>query len=233
MTVDQLYDRAFAYLELNPERFTDQEKMKFMKGLQEWIAGTSETIDDEVYDFLIAAKLSKEKSREEKFASYLNGKYGHLSFRRVMDVGAGRMCRLSTLLAKNGAKMYAIDPNIRLSDEEAYGLGISQISTRTFVCDWALGRDGKGTNVRPMDVLVGLEPCDATEHIIRQGLKYDKPLDVLLCAAPHNSIDGRQFRTYEEWYEYLLSISSELDINQIGSSFIISNDPQMVIEREM
>ena len=73
MTIDQLYDRAFAYLELNPERFTDQEKMKFMQSLQEWILGKSDTIDDEVYDFLIQTKLFDEKSREETFASYLNG----------------------------------------------------------------------------------------------------------------------------------------------------------------
>ncbi len=233
MTIDELYESAFAYLELNPERFTDQEKMKFMQGLQEWISGKSETIDDEVYDFLIAAKISDEKSREEQFASYLNGKYGHLAFRRVMDVGAGRMCRLSTLLAKNGARMYAIDPNIRLSEEEAYERGIAQISTGHFVCDWALERGRKGTNVRPMDILVGLEPCDATEHIIRQGLKYDKPFDVVLCAAPHDSIDGRTFRTYEEWYEYLLSISAEVDIKKVGSSYIASNDPQKFNELGM
>ena len=232
MTLDQLYESAFAYLELNPERFTEQEKVKFMQSLQEWISGKSETIDDEVYDFLIAAKLSEEKSREEQFASYLNQKYGHLAFRRVMDVGAGRMCRLSSRLAKKGARMYAIDPNIRLSEEEAYDLGISQISTSRFVCDWALGRGGRGTNVRPMDILVGLEPCDATEHIIRQGLKYEKPFDVVLCAAPHDSIDGRQFRSYEEWYEYLLKISDEVSISQVGNSYIASNDPQKFHELE-
>ena len=88
MTIDQLYDRAFAYLELNPERFTDQEKMKFMQSLQEWVSGKSDTIDDEVYDFLITAKLADKKSREETFASYLNKKYGYLTFRRVMDIGA-------------------------------------------------------------------------------------------------------------------------------------------------
>ena len=232
MTIDQLYDRAFAYLELNPERFTDQEKMKFMQSLQEWIAGTSETIDDEVYDFLITAKLADKKSREEVFASYLNEKYGYLTFRRVMDIGAGRMCKLSTLLAKNGTKMYAIDPNIRLSESEAYDLGIAKISRDPFVCDWALGRGGVGTKVKGADILVGLEPCDATEHIIRQGLKYDKPFDVVLCAAPHDSMDGKKFRSYEEWYEYLLKISGEVDINKVGNSYIASNDPQMFNELE-
>lgn len=229
MTIDELYDSAFAYLELNPERFNAQEKLKFMKGLQEWISGKSETIDDEVYDFLIAAKFKEDKAREEVFASYLNKKYGHLAFRRVMDVGAGRMCKLSAKLAQSGAKMYAIDPNIRLTQEEAYELGISQISKDKFVCDKAAESGIKGTNVRPMDILVGLEPCDATEHIIRQGLKYDKPFDVLLCAAPHDSIDGKSFRTYEEWYEYLLKISAEVGINEVGGSYIASNDSQNYI----
>lgn len=227
MTIDQLYDAAFAYLELNPERFNDKEKVKFMKGLEEWIAGKSETIDDEVYDFLIAAKYLDEQSREEEFVSFLHKKHGHFAFKPVLDVGAGRMCRLSTLMAKGGAKMYAIDPEIRLSDDEAYDRGIIRISRNKFSCDKYPAYGSKGTNVQPFAHIVGLEPCDATEHIIRQGLKYDVPFDVLLCAAPHDSLDGRKFRSYEEWYEYLLKISSDVDITKHGSSYIISNDPQM------
>ena len=232
MTYDELIVLAFEYLELNPERFNDQEKMKFMQGLQEWMQGKSETMDDEVYDFLVEAKLTDQKSREENFASYLNQKYGHLAFRRVLDVGAGRMCKLSALLAKNGAKPFAMDPNIRLSEEEALDLGIARISRDRFSCDKFPEHGTRGTDIRPFHQIVGLEPCDATEHIIRQGLKYDKPFDVLLCAAPHDSLDGRKFGHYSDWYEYLLKISAEVDILKFGDSYIAANDPQKFNELE-
>ena len=232
ITFNQLCEMAFSYLERNPERFNDQEKVKFFQGLEQWISGKSDTIDDEVYDFLIAAKLSDQQSREEEFVSFLNQKHGHFAFKPVLDVGAGRMCRLSTLMAKHGAKMYAIDPAIRISDEEAYEMGLVKVSRSKFSCDRYPAYGRKGTNVHPFAHIVGLEPCEATEHIIRQGLKYDKPFDVLLCAAPHDSLDGKKFRSYEEWYEYLLKISSEVDITKHGSSYIISNDPQPFHELE-
>ena len=232
MTYDELIVLAFEYLELNPERFNDQEKMKFMQGLQEWIQGKSETIDDEVYDFLIEAKLTEQKSREETFANFLNEKYGHLAFRRVLDVGAGRMCKLSSLLAKNGAKMFAMDPEIRLSEDEALDLGIARISKDKFVCDKYAIEGRRGTNVRPFHHLIGLEPCDATEHIIRQGLKHDRPFDIVLCAAPHDALDGRKFGHYSDWYEHLLKISGEVDISQYGDSYIATNDPQKFNELE-
>lgn len=227
MTLNELYECAVIYLNINAERFNDKEKYVFMENLNDWIMKKTDVISDDIYDFLIAAKLSEEKTREEQFASYLNEKYKNLRFTRIMDIGAGRMCKLSTLLAKNGARMYAIDPNIRLRVEESYKAGISKISNQKFVCDWSVGKNGLGTNVKPVDMLVGLEPCDATEHIIRQALKYEKPFDIALCATPHDSINGKKFRSYEEWYEYLLSISSEVDISKIGGFYIASNASQL------
>ena len=226
ITFNQLCNLAFAYLEKNPERFNDQEKVKFMQDIQTWAFGKSDVIADEVYDFLIAVKFIEEQKREQQFASYINDKYGFLRFRKILDVGAGRMCRLSGLLAANGAKVYAMDPNIRLTNNEAMQMGIRGISRDKFYCDEYSKAGRRGTNVRPFDVLVGLEPCDATEHIIRQGLKYDKPFDVLLCAAPHDALDGTKFERYEDWYEHLLKISADVDIKNVNGSYIASNDFQ-------
>ena len=125
MTKDELIVTAFEYLEFNPERFNDQEKMKFMSDLQEWISGKSETISDEVYDFLVMINATKSKAREVVFHNYINEKYGYLAFRRVLDVGAGRMCKFSNLLAKNGAKVTAMDPKIRLTEEGTYKLEVT------------------------------------------------------------------------------------------------------------
>ena len=151
-----LLSRAEQYLKINPDRFTTAEKNKFRAGLAEWIAGTSETIDDEVYDFLLSLKIDNRKPREEIFASHITQKYKNIQFRKILDVGAGRMCKLSNVLTKYGYKMYAIDPNIRLSPQEASKQKISSISKKLFLCDdFAPG--GKGTNVQNYDLIVGLE----------------------------------------------------------------------------
>ena len=228
MTIVELYNAAITYLNENTNRFDEKEKMQFMKDLQIWAEGKSETIADEVYDFLIHIGLSTAKSREKEFVSYLNKKYGDLKFGKILDVGAGRMCRLSQMLARFGNEMYAIDPKIRLLQHEARKMGIA-IKKDKFVCD-EYAKHQKGTLVDHYNHIVGLEPCDATEHIIRQGLKYDKPFDVMLCAAPHVGLNGKNFNSYEEWYVYLARISSEVNISKIGSSYYASNEKSVELE---
>lgn len=234
MTRDELIVLAFEYLELNPDRFDSQEKVKFMQDLQNWMIGKSDTIDDEVYDFLVTAKVYDKPRREEQYVSYLNKKFGNIAFTRVLDVGAGRMCRLSTELVKKGVRAFAMDPKIRLSEDEAYDLGIAGISKDRFVCDKFSEPGRKGTDIRRFNYIVGLEPCDATEHIIRQSLKYEKPFDVLLCAAPHDALTGKKFETYEDWYEYLYRISDDVDIIKDESgSYHATSDAKKITEREL
>ena len=232
MTKDILILLALEYSNRNPDRFNAREKVKFIEDLKCWIEGTSAEIDDEVYDFLIDIGLYKKPKREDAFVSYLNQKYGIIRFSKILDVGAGRMCKLSQALAKYGNSMYAIDPKIRLTQNEAKGLGIKSIKLQNFECD-EFAKSGRGTPVSYIDYIFGLEPCDATEHIIRQGLKYDKPFDVLLCAAPHKSLDGKEFKNYEDWYEYLSSISAEVEIKKVGTSYYASNEKQKVNEIQM
>ena len=125
MTKSELYSVAIKYLDVNEDRFNEQEKVQFMKDLLEWVENRSDTIADEVYDFLINVGISPEKTREQEFLSYLNKKYKNLKFGKVLDVGAGRMCRLSQMLTKYGNEMYAIDSKIRLLPSEAKKMGIA------------------------------------------------------------------------------------------------------------
>lgn len=222
MNNTQIYILAMEYIKLNPDRFNDKEKIRFMQGLKNYIDGNTNVIDDEVYDFFAFIGLTKQ-TREDKFLNYVNTKYGIIRFSSILDVGAGRMCKLSKALAKYGNTLYAIDPQIRLSQEETKESGI-RIYKENFICD-RYAKSKQGTNVKKYDYIFGIEPCDATEHIIRQGLKYDKPFDVSLCAAPHRALNGKTFRNYEEWYEYLLSISKEVDIKKYDNSYYATNIP--------
>lgn len=230
MNINDLYMLAFTYLSKNPYRFNEKEKKKFMQDLREWVDGKSDSIADEVYDFLIDVGILKSQGRESEFVSYLNKKYGHLKFGKILDVGAGRMCKLSQALAKYGNEMYAIDPQIRLTQAETRKMGIAAKKDK-FCCD-EYAKHGKGIILDRYDHVVGLEPCDATEHIIRQCLKYDKPFDILLCASPHDAINGKKFDSYVDWYLYLSMISSEVNISKIGNSYFASNEKDPVIEFE-
>lgn len=213
---------ATSWLKENPLLLNSQEKQKFLQSLQNYLENKTNTLDDEVYDFLVQKQLIKNKSREETFLKYLINKYHNLPNLHILDVGAGRICSLSKAIADIGGKPTAIDTNIRLSNAE---LNKSRIKAfkKVFRCD-DYSKNGIGTNIDKYDIIVGLEPCNATEHIIRQSLKYNKPFDINLCAAPHQSLNGKTFETYKEWYNYLSSISKEVSIIENDCGFIATNN---------
>ena len=218
--------KANEWLKLNPERLNAKEKERFLKDFQEFLSGKSKIVADEVFDFLVSFGFTKDLPREKEFANHLNKKYSFVKFKNVLDVGAGRLCKLSRELTRLGFQTTAIDPNIRISASEAKAFKLKAVKTSKFFCD-EFAKNGRGFDVSSFDLIVGLEPCDATEHIVRQSLKYDKPFDVLLCAAPHDALSGENFKTYEEWYDHLRKISSEIEISKKGSSYFATN-----VERE-
>jgi len=220
-----LFTQANMWLEKNPERLTTQEVQKFKADLMHYIHGESKDISDEVFDFLKSLKITKEEDRHTEFYKYLKNKYGDLEYFTVLDVGAGRMCHLSEKLAKLGCSVVAMDPNIRITDSEAKAKKIMALRKELFTCDM-FAKHQNGTDVTTYDLLVGLEPCMATEHIIRQGLSNDKPFDVALCYANHNALNGKKFKTPEEWYYYLKSISSEIkDVTNNGTTILTNCKP--------
>lgn len=230
MNISELKRNVFImanrYLKVNEERFTETEKELFMKNLDDCLSGKTENYDDEIYDFFVATGLKNKPRREEEFISHLNKRHNLTRYHKIMDVGAGRLCRLSESLAKMGFEMHAVDPNIRFSGKEAKEKGIASISKNKFICDYA-SPNSKGTIITGYDLLVGLEPCEATEHIIRQAMQYKIPFEILLCAAPHDSIDGQSFDKMFRWYRYLTSISDGVFLEKDGGNYYISNIPQI------
>ncbi len=218
-----IYSRADNYLKKNTERFNKKEKEQFVEDLREYLSNTNSNVyTDKVYDFLLHEGLVDGKSRESEFAEYLLDKHGNSSIKSVLDVGAGRMCKLSSALSKNGWSMTAIDPKIRLEKKELKERGIEKTIKAPLLCDEFV-KNMSGVSVIEYDLVVGLEPCDATEHIIRQSLKYDKPFEVMLCYQAHNALNGQQFDKPEQWYEYLSNISSEVEIVKCGFNSIATN----------
>ena len=229
--VAMLLELSQEYLSENIERYTEQEKRKFMNELLQSIKGDQNFIYDGVYDFLVYYNLVKGVSRHKSFANYITRKYSPLHHKKVLDVGAGRLCNLSTMLAKRGFDMFAMDPNIRLLPNEAKTLNI-HIDKNLFLCD-EFAKNKKGTNIKDFNLLIGLEPCTGTEHIIRQALKYDKPFDVVLCYEAHKALNGKSFKTVDEWFEFILKISKEISIIKHDGNYIATNfAPQQIKELE-
>lgn len=214
---------AKEYISKNPERFTPEEIKKFNNDLNNYLNNKSKIIDDEVFDFLVYKGLINNGSRHNQFAKYINSKYAPNTTPNILDVGAGRMCHLSHRLSRSGYNMTAIDPKIRLTDSEAQAMNL-KIERNNFYCDEYAPQNTSGTPINDYDLLVGLEPCDATEHIIRQGLKYNKPFEVLLCYTAHKKLTGGMPQSPEAWYKYLRNISSEIEVKKYDDSFIATNN---------
>ena len=215
-------NQADIWLKENPLLLNSQEKQKFLIGLNDYLDGSEDVLDDEVFDFLVQKKLIKNESREQTFIKYLTKKYGALKDFSILDVGAGRVCSLSKGMVEKGASVTAMDSNIRLNDSQLRSAKILAIK-KLFRCD-DYAKNGVGTNIENYSLIVGLEPCGATEHIIRQSLKYDTPFDVALCAAPHNGLNGETFSSYKQWYEYLRRISKEVNIFKNDCGYVATNN---------
>lgn len=222
---------AKQYLDENSQRYTEKEKQQFMNELLKNMKGEEKCMFDGTYDFLLHYDLIKGISRHQDFANYITQRYSPMSTQQILDVGAGRLCELSSTLASKGFKMFAMDPNIRLLPNEAKTLNI-HISKNLFMCDKYAPKH-KGTNVKDFDLLIGLEPCLATEHIIHQGLKYEKPFDVVLCYEAHRALNGKEFKTVDDWFEHLLKISHEVEIIKNNDNYIARHAGyQLYNERE-
>lgn len=133
------------------------------------------------------------------------------------------MCHLSHELSSHGYHVTAMDPNIRLSDKEIKASGFNAVKEK-FVCDYIAGQEC-GTDISQYDLIVGLEPCDATEHIIRQCVEYNKPCMIALCAAAHDGLDGTKFSTPHRWYRHLRDIEG-CHIEHVGDHTLAICDSQ-------
>ena len=53
------------------------------------------------------------------------------------------------------------------------------------------------------DIIIGLRPCNPTEHILDLCLKHNKNFMIYLCPCIHNNSNHKQISNYEEWIIYL------------------------------
>lgn len=126
---------------------------------------------------------------------YLNG----------LEIAVNNNFNLANFLAENGYNVTTIDPKTTEKSDKI------TILKSEFSCDYIAGKN-KGTNIKEYDFLSAISPCVTTEHIIRQGLEYEKPFLIALCSCVVSSLNGIKFNDKYQWYGYLNSLSNEVNI---------------------
>lgn len=149
-----------------------------------------DVVYDEIIDFFDI--MEGKTTRWQSFAKYIEITFPKKKFPNILEIGCGPVGDLTTILNEKGYQSTGIDPrvdsvkNLKLIKEEFHYLY---------------------TDVSTYNLLVGLEPCNATEHIVRSSIQNNIPCVISLCGTTHDGIDGRKFSQREQWYEYLLSLT--------------------------
>lgn len=224
------YDEFRQYCKENSQRYTIDEiqaliedYLKFLMSMnaQNQSSTNTITVADGIVDFLY--NIGKRNiPREYLFRNNIINNYPVEKIKKVLDVGAGRLCKLSQFLMEHGYSVTAMDPNIRLTDGEIEGL---QLQEDFFECD-EFAENEKGTDISEYDLIIGMEPCEATEHIIRQCLKYCKPFEIALCATAHDGLDGEKFKDQQEWYKHLQGLGESIRIEILGDNETVIYDSE-------
>ena len=92
--------------------------------------------------------------------------------------------------------MTGIDPKLEVSGTDSIQFYKQKFDHKTAVLD-------------VYDYVIGQEPCDATEHIIRACLKQNKPFIISLCGSPHKLLSGGTPKTAYDWCDYLVKIAPD------------------------
>ncbi|MDR0850036.1 MAG: hypothetical protein LBN07_00950 [Christensenellaceae bacterium] len=197
-----LADILNAYININPRQLSETEIQVLIEDFEAIKSGELDVPSELLYDFFAFGKLVP--SRHTTFADDIASKYPAERFLRVLEIGAGKQCLLSKTLVKKGYYVTSMDPQILIDENRAAKKGFI-VTKDYFRCD-EFSPDSIGTDISSYDLIVAQQPCGATEHIIRQCLKNNKPFEIKLCGDAHPHLSGEEDDTLEEWYNYLSSI---------------------------
>lgn len=183
-----------SYIAENPNELTPKQILELEHEIKH---PDTDTTSDEFLDFKLWC--IGYPSRQEKFAEFLTKKLPEHS--KILEVGCGRTAKLSRILSQKGFDITALDPKLDVS----YSNNIKFIKKKF----------DKNYDVSMYDYIIGQEPCDATEHIVRACTNQNIPFIMSVCGVPHKLISGQTPKNVDEWYKYLMNISNSIKIRFI------------------
>lgn len=120
-------------------------------------------------------------------------KYFALENKKVLEVGAGSLPILASYLEFKALSYDIMDPGTILED-------VVGIKGKVIKEKFSLA-----TNITDYDLLIGYNPCAATESMIRNCLKNHKEFIIALCGCAFLP-ENYKVRTNKQWQKYLLQI---------------------------
>lgn len=192
-----LLEKFHTFCEENPLEFQEEQLKKIEDDI---IKPRNGVVSDEYVDFILWTKGLK--TRQEYFAEYVEKLFPQETYHKLLEVGCGRTARLSKLLATKGYQMWAMDPKVdpQVVSESAEVHNVSCRKARfTF----------EKTDITEFDGIVAQEPCEATEHIIRECVAKKKDFVISLCGVEHRLMNGEMPEDVFAWYHYLEEIGGD------------------------
>lgn len=113
--------------------------------------------------------------------------------KNILEVGSGTIPILVTYLNKDNVTL--MDKNLIEEFYKDYNY-----IKETFNVD---------TNIDDYDLIIGYNPCQATESIIRNAIQNNKNFSIALCGCCFLPNEYEE-RTSQKWHEYLYNIANEL-----------------------
>ena len=113
----------------------------------------------------------------------------------ILEIGAGTIPILAKYLNDKKINVDILEPNIIFDN-----LTIGRVIKKKF--------DEK-TNIQKYDLLIGYNPCGATEDIIKNAINSNKDFCIALCGCCFLP-EGYKKRTPNEWHKYLFDIANKL-----------------------
>ena len=176
------------YLRENPNELSESQKAKLRRALSRQLNGT---IPDELLDYMLW--LQKKTSRTGEFYRYLAQRIDKFANRRILEVGCGRRALLARRLIEAGLDVDAIDPVLEIESD--------RFRKEAFEYTYDLSQYG---------LVVAMEPCEATEIILRSCLANHVPCIVVACGSPHKAMNGMEFENCYYYWQYLRDISPDI-----------------------
>lgn len=186
----KLLDFKEKYIHLYPDYLQEEIEEKLLLGF----TNNNDTIN-QIYSYLNVVddniNLYKEFLRilEKHFDLNCN----------ILEVGAGTIPILAKYINDNHkCNLTLIEPNIIFED--------------LLECNIIKEKFTNQTDISKYDLIIGYNPCQATENIIRNSIEQNKNFCIALCGCcflPENYTD----RTPKTWHKYLIELASQLSQN--------------------
>lgn len=146
-----------------------------------------------------------DRRRFRAFACFIHKMYPQV--RTVADVAGGRG-NVSYFLRDLGYDATVIDDRVtRLPSWMHREMRKESVKQGRLMEIPRIVKRVQDVDLRPFDLIVGLHPDEATEHVVREALEHGKDFAIVPCCVfPSDGIK----RSKEDWCTYLMSLSADI-----------------------